>query len=363
MDAQNPTFRLALTWKLSSEGQREATRRLLPANARQETTIEAPIGWLDELPIAFSPGGSASLDLTAIPDPQGGAFFLLDQPLDAIDAVDAWKKRRDELAAKAVAKLAETKRRYLDDESSYTPAELVDDPEVKAESLRRQVQRWLDQVPKPTYGVPGAPPREAADQPDIAAEYQRRLDAYEEARRAAAEKTERDKAERERRRVEARARTLAFLQEHGTESQAERFEAAVLPSDELEKLIEQHYLGGIMHRFPAFERMTIDEVCASCADHGREMEDYADGASAEDLFSFQASAADELTGPQWDRLKKIRAQLPEGATAEPRDRWGTCNDDDHDDPGHGYLCRQDVLVKLSTPLGVDLRVSLDLPRE
>ena len=358
MDQQTKpeTFVLAVTYFLSDAGQKEALRRGFDARRKQTLTGPAPVQWLDELPVKVDPDGAASLDLTKIAD---GYTCDFDEPATAPeDAVRLWKYLDTQKRAKLAEELDTKKREWMAGDSTHVwPEALGRDPEVAAELLRRRVAAWLAGPVRRFSGDGLTPPPDGAKGwPEVAAEWTRRLTAdaaeREERARTIAEET----AATERRAAERRDWTLAFLRENGTTDQAERFEAGMLPAAELRETLERVFLARL-DAFERFGRVAAFDVCEECWERIE-----ADAVPEEDLFTFRSKPATELHGAQWTLLQAIRKALPEGATAEPRLRTAECDNPYHTTVGHGCGPEaHDVLVKLSTPAGVDLRVSLALP--
>jgi len=342
--------------QLSDDGRKAALLAGRDARAVQTLTGEVPAELLEH--------GSVDDEGRAVFDARQDAsrfasYWFPAPPADAEDAIRTWLAAVEAERAKAAAEFAGRKRRFLSGEADpyFTPVETAD-PEIRAEKLRREVDRWLD---IPNLGrrypsdAPANPPRGSETDPAVAAVFQRRLAAYEaereEAKRAAAEKA----AAAERRAAEQRAWTLGFLAEHGRPDQRERFEAGLLPAAELEDQLRYVYLGSLIERFGEFQRVDPADVCEECWDGARA------GTYERDIFTFRTEPVAGLTGAQWTALQEIRAALPEGATAEPRERIGQCDAREHTEEGHGLVQREDVLVKLATGAGVELRVSLALP--
>lgn len=358
------TFPLAVTYTLSSAGQRAALAAGLPAQQTQTVTVDAPTDLLAALPggdgrlgIVIDAKGAASLSLARITDGRpyesGGAFAFDAPPADGLAAVSTWRAAMDTERFALLQRQTAIRAKYLNGEALTEPEDRDlprNDDAVKAERLRRAVVAWmgLPDLGRKYGSAPTPPPQEAAERPDVAAEYQRRLAEHE---RQQAEKREREAREattRMVRQAEQREWTQAFLAEHGEPTQRERFDAGLLPADELAETLERHFLGALVDRFGRYQPIEPHEVCDDCASLGGG-------------FDYETRAQDSLTGPQWQTLQAIRAALPQGATAESRYHRGTCRDGHHDAEGHGFATRDDVLVKLTVGSGHELRVMLALP--
>jgi hypothetical protein len=111
----------------------------------------------------------------------------------------------------------------------------------------------------------------------------------------------------------------AFLREwlvaHGTENQVERFDAGVLPTEEYLTDMANLAFQPLADWHP-FLKISSEEVLGAVIDAHR---------FAGATVQFRSTAAAQLTGEQWTRLKEMRKALPD-ATIEPRQHEGTLDD-------------------------------------
>lgn len=127
------------------------------------------------------------------------------------------------------------------------------------------------------------------------------------------EQREREKqAEQERRKAELRR----LIDEEGLPDQLERFDAGVLPSEEL-KLLVKRVLFEAFDQFTRYLRLKADDI-----DHDEDCFDHEP--------KFTSSPAESLTAAQWNTLQEIRAAAPKDAVVEARRSmaWcGNCSED------------------------------------
>jgi hypothetical protein len=366
------TVSVQVTYYLSPAGQRAALAAGLPAAREQTVEVCVPGDLWVALPecTVYTPGlvideaGMASLRMQCV---RGGvmdsprAVEYDAHPADLVATVAAWSAEQRAAIDAYAARTEDCRRRYLAGEelSDADEARVPRwDAEVRAERLRREVARWMIFPPIASLDHLGhlvAPPSEARDWPEVAAEFSRRK-AEVAARRAALGRVREEEAARNEaaaaakaaREEAARVWTATWLREHGTPDQQERFADGVLPAAELRQMLTDYFMGELVARFPRFVRMEPHEVCKECL-------------WEPSLYGFSTEPATELTAAQWARRNEIRAALPEGATAEVLVHVGRCADEQHTRVRHGVARRLSVRVRRATPAGVEARVELALP--
>lgn len=139
-------------------------------------------------------------------------------------------------------------------------------------------------------------------------------------------------AEKDRKAAEEQALKAEWVSQYGTDDMKERFEAGVLPEDELLDVVRDH-LYAPLNDFPRYQKMKKGDICE--ADEN-EYEDHRVSYKTEDLT--------EMTADQFAMMKKIKAAAPEGAVIEARKHVGVCADCPDDD---GYLERVGFMVRVA----------------
>lgn len=138
-------------------------------------------------------------------------------------------------------------------------------------------------------------------------------------------------AEADRLNAEHDAARRLVLVSHGRADQVERFDADVLPEEELRHVAMQKFFGGI--NLPTYK--PIDESKVQHSD---------DCDRPDARFCSSDHDGKPLTSAQWASLKKVRAAAPEGSEVSVREHRGWCNTDACDASG---VTRYGVRVSIS----------------
>lgn len=139
-------------------------------------------------------------------------------------------------------------------------------------------------------------------------------------------------AEKDRKAAEKQALKAEWVSKYGTDDMKERFEAGVLPEDELFDVVRDH-LYAPLNDFPRYQKMKKSDICE--ADE-YEYESHRVSYKTEDLT--------EMTADQFAMMKKIKAAAQEGAVIEARKHVGVCADCGNDE---GYLKRVGFMVRVT----------------
>lgn len=134
------------------------------------------------------------------------------------------------------------------------------------------------------------------------------------------------------------AERRALLVEHGAVDMVERFDADVLPEEELRDLACRQ-LFACMADLPPYARIKESEIGHTSDCH-----------EPSPRFRATPVEGEPLTFVEWDALKKVRAAAPEGAEVTLMEHSGWCRNDECDS---WVVRRRGVRVKLSWA-GLDL---------
>lgn len=342
---QGKTITATAHYTLTAAGQKAAVIAGKNAAVRQTITGEIPIEFLDLCKILAD--GSVVADLTGtiqINDDgtrspwYTGASYDAEQDAPAESIVDLFTRIRAGLtAARARVKAEDEQAKDLEKrngevnrvaaESAYRA--FLANPAARATDYAG-VRNAVDCLSPSDWW-----PSESTC-PEFAAEIARRNAADRAAAKQAAESLAAAKA----------AALRAWLAEYGTDDQAERFDAGVLPAEEIETAMADHVFepleaNGKHPGFSHYAQLTAAEVrnAVDCDERYEDTE-----------AQFRSVSPTGLGAAQWKQLKAMRAACP-AATITPRLHEGTL---DSDDVAWGVVECMGALAT-ATVAGVELR--------
>lgn len=312
MSENTATITATVKFRLTPQGQKAAILAGKPAAIEQSITGEIPASDLD---LCFiQPDGNVTANLTNgetfYADGRIGGynvrsdFHFLSVAETAAEALSRYREMRDQFSA-------DLKRKYeLRQEEDRIKAEaraaaigvfraqFFADP-----SARLDVRHYNDSAFLPEIG-------ECRD-PELIAEAKRRNNADMQARIAAEKQAEADRQQFIR----------EFLSAHGAPDQVERFDADLLPENELLAALTTHVFSPVAD-LSQYENMTSEDVHSASDIEGSEL-----GYEA----IFRVIEPDSLTADQWAGVKYIRQRLTDAGingTSDIRLHQGSLNTND-----------------------------------
>ncbi len=130
--------------------------------------------------------------------------------------------------------------------------------------------------------------------------------------------------EAERQAAERRAFVEAWLRDHGTANQRERYAADLLPESEYVTAMESAAFEG-QQAFAPYDKITDEDVREAIRES--DDEDVSQHADSDLEISYRSEVATELSAEQWDAMQRIRSAFPT-ATVDPRVHQATADNSD-----------------------------------
>ena len=306
------TIEVTVYYTLSAEGQKAAVLAGRNAARKQQITGSIPADLLDMCQI--NQDGSVTADYTQevgfdregriTKYPYGGNHYQVAQDVPAQFAADLLTRLRDGIQARSAEVRAETDKE-LAEKAKRQEAQDRQCEEFLAR-LAAELDSDPDLIPRVNY------PQGLYDRLRYWHESDHVL-AVEIRRRQAVAKQRKEEQEQARAAVQKTA-LRAWIAEHGTPDQVERFDADLLPEKEL-KIVMGDWAFSALEDYQLYELITESEV-KSCVEERYQFCE----------VEFRSIDPAELTAEQWAKLKDLRAavllQIPE-ITIEAKLHQGT----------------------------------------